>query len=267
MGWTCADDCSYHCMWRVSSARQARGLAVLQYHGKWPFFRIFGLQEPAAALFSLGNGVANAMGTQYCWRRAGLVRGGWAFRVLGLVSVNAWAWATVFHCRDLQWTAHADYLSATLLVGVGALAASVQLVRDVRERAAPWLTAGLTVVAAAAYAQHVRSMLDHFDFGHHLRLNIGLGILQFLLWLIWWVRARHLRPHAWRAPALHMLLAALLPLELLDQPPVWGVLDGHALWHAGTIVPAVLFWRTFVAAELRWHGDGNISDRGAKEEG
>ena len=116
-----------------------------------------------------------------------------------------------------------------------------------------WLPrAALTATAAAAYAEHVRSMITFFDFGAHLRLNVALGALQLLLWTLWWLSTRRERPHAWRAPALTLLLAALLPLELVDRPPLWGVLDGHALWHAATVVPALLFWRAFVAVELRW---------------
>ena len=33
----------------------------------------------------------------------------------------------------------------------------------------------LTLAAAAAFAEHVRRMLAHFDFGHHLRVNVALG--------------------------------------------------------------------------------------------
>jgi hypothetical protein len=30
--------------------------------------------------------------------------------------------------------------------------------------------------------------------------------------------------------------------ELLDLPPYFGLLDGHAMWHFGTILPWFWFW-------------------------
>lgn len=110
----------------------------------------------------------------------------------------------------------------------------------------------LVIVAVAALAEHVRSMLILFDHGHHLRLNVALGLLHGVLWLLWWYLARRRRAHAWRGPALNTLLAASAVFELFDAPPFRAALDGHALWHAATVPLAHLWWRSFVAVELRW---------------
>ena len=56
LSWSCRDDCSYQCMWdTVENSYRKNKLPVQQFHGKWPFIRIFGVQEPASAFFSILN--------------------------------------------------------------------------------------------------------------------------------------------------------------------------------------------------------------------
>jgi hypothetical protein len=45
-------------MWRTVEAYAPRG-RVPQFHGKWPFLRLLGLQEPASVLASLLNLATN----------------------------------------------------------------------------------------------------------------------------------------------------------------------------------------------------------------
>ena len=239
-GWTCEADCKYHCGMRLTAVRRDEGLSILQFHGKWPFLRALGMQEPAAVLFSLCNFAVHAAGLRDTWREAD-----WAWRLFGLVSLNAWWWAAVFHCRDVYWTQCADYFSATLLIMTATLVAAHHLLPA-------RVMVPIALLAVAAFVEHVRRMLLFFDYGAHLKLNIGLGVLHLLLWVLWWLRERRARPHAWRAPAINALLALPLLFELSDSPPLWDCLDGHALWHAGTIPAAALYWRAFVAAELAW---------------
>lgn len=42
-------------MWKVVDAFEQRKWKVPQFHGKWPFIRMFGMQEPASVIFSLLN--------------------------------------------------------------------------------------------------------------------------------------------------------------------------------------------------------------------
>lgn len=58
-GWSCADECSYGCMWRTVFAFLERGWPIPQFYGKWPFLRLFGMQEPASVIFSLLNFAAH----------------------------------------------------------------------------------------------------------------------------------------------------------------------------------------------------------------
>lgn len=53
--WRCSDDCRYRCMWSIVDSFERKGWPPPQFHGKWPFVRWMGLQEPASVFFSLLN--------------------------------------------------------------------------------------------------------------------------------------------------------------------------------------------------------------------
>lgn len=48
-----------------------------------------------------------------------------------------------------------------------------------------------------------------------------------------------------------LLLQALSLLELLDFPPLFWVLDAHAIWHISTIPVHVLFFRWVLLSAQR----------------
>jgi hypothetical protein len=124
--WSCMDDCKYKCMWKTVDEFHKKGMetpqvraqfnapaaisskdtnvfAVSQFHGKWPFIRILGVQEPASALFSIFNFLPHIFllykfrsevqtGTRMCN----------VWTMYGVISLNTWVWSTVFHTRDFS---------------------------------------------------------------------------------------------------------------------------------------------------------------------
>ena len=71
-----------------------------QFHGKWPFVRVLGIQEAASALFS----VLNLLPHVFMLRKLRAqvppgtrMRNVWT--AYGLVSINTWTWSTIFHTR------------------------------------------------------------------------------------------------------------------------------------------------------------------------
>lgn len=62
-------------------------------------------------------------------------------------------------------------------------------------------------------------------------------------WLAWCLRNRRRLPHVRKCMVVVLLLQALSLLELLDFPPLFWVLDAHAIWHISTIPVHVLFFR------------------------
>ena len=255
LGWTQEADCSYRCMWSHAHARAASGESTLQYHGKWPFARVGGVQEPASVVLSLANGAAHAAGLRRCAVAGELgadrLRGA-LWSAAGAASIVAWACAAVFHCRDVYWTQCADYFSALVVLVVGCVVAASHLVEALVGQACPSLVLALSAAGLAGVLAHVRGMLRFFDYGMHVTRCVGLGAAQMLLWTAWWRAARRRRPHAWRVAALSLALNASCALELTDFPALGGVLDAHALWHASTVPLSHLLWRSFVGPELRW---------------
>ncbi|KAK4808740.1 hypothetical protein QYF61_023208 [Mycteria americana] len=86
--------------------------------------------------------------------------------------------------------------------------------------------------------------LVRFDYGYNMAANAAIGLLNLAWWLRWCLRNRPRLPHVWKCAAVVLLLQALALLELLDFPPLFWVLDAHALWHIGTIPLNVLFYRS-----------------------
>jgi post-GPI attachment to proteins factor 3 len=98
--WTCTDECRYTCMHTITDQAVSAHGDVHQYYGKWPFWRLAGMQEPASVLFSLLNLFAHIRGLSAANRSIPndhpmrTYYMGW-----GIVNVNAWIWSAVFHTR------------------------------------------------------------------------------------------------------------------------------------------------------------------------
>ena len=105
--------CLYDCMWRTVALFHRNKRKTPQFHGKWPFIRIFGMQEPAAAIFSLLNLIAHVQLLRKFLKKIhpeAPMRNVWT--LYGLVSINAWICSTIFHSRDVTITEKLDYFSA-----------------------------------------------------------------------------------------------------------------------------------------------------------
>jgi hypothetical protein len=98
--WTCADECKYACAHAVTDLAVESGVRLEQFYGKWAFWRLAGMQEPASVAFSVANLLVHVLGAD--WLRRG-VHPAHPMRPFYLtwsyVSINAWAWSAVFHTR------------------------------------------------------------------------------------------------------------------------------------------------------------------------
>ncbi|CAF0739572.1 unnamed protein product [Didymodactylos carnosus] len=117
--WSCPDECAYQCMWKTVNHMQKNEKRVAQFHGKWPFIRLFGIQEPASTLFSIANFISHYY---YGFR---VIRKRLQYRVhplynvwlcFSIVALNAWIWSAIFHTRDKPFTEKMDYICAIELL-------------------------------------------------------------------------------------------------------------------------------------------------------
>ncbi|KLO14887.1 Per1-like protein [Schizopora paradoxa] len=295
--WTCLDNCKYSCTHSVTDLLLARAQSegkdpkVHQFHGKWPFWRLAGMQEPASVLFSLGNLWMHLRGFKALRRRvprAHPLRS--MLLTWSVLSMNAWVWSSVFHTRDTPTTEKLDYFSAALAI-MSALHFTVArfffLSPSSSLRFRVW-----TTLCALTYLAHISylTLLPRFDYAYNMAFNVALGVSHNILWLIYALparltlfrrfpspfdpesdskspldgnnnrtryRARNYRPaFASRAALCVGLTTAAMALELLDFPAIGRVLDAHALWHAATI-PIAGMWYTFIlrdALDEGWRG-------------
>ena len=227
--------------------------SAVKYFGKWPFQRLLGMQELCSVVFSLANLAAHAHNLcklrSACSSAVGAIEGSSVqglWLVYSLTSINAWWWSAVFHARDTYLTERLDYLSADVSIVAGLY---VSIVRTCAcERLHSRLLLALLLITGTGL--HFRHMLMvKFDYGLNVGLCVAIGVLQQLMWCTWALQQRH--PQKWHLVWFIVLINAALSLEILDFPPLVGLLDAHAMWHLCTI-PLTYMWYSFVLADVKW---------------
>ncbi|KAI2614518.1 Per1-domain-containing protein [Hypoxylon fragiforme] len=253
--WTCPQECDYTCQHIVTQRRVAAGLPVTQFHGKWPFKRFLGMQEPFSVLFSIGNLVAHSRGlaklrqsipASYPLRRY--------YELFAYLSIATWVCSAVFHTRDFKTTEQLDYFAAGAGVLYGMYYAPIRVFR--LDRPTPRRRSFVrlwSVLCASMYVAHVAYLkLWRWNYTYNMAANVVVGLVQNSLWSYFslrkWSRSRRTWT-IWPGIVVAWLMSAM-SLELLDFPPLWGAIDAHSLWHLGTIGPIIL-WYNFLVKDAQ----------------
>ncbi|KAK9493296.1 Per1-like-domain-containing protein [Lipomyces doorenjongii] len=253
--WDCTQNCDYQCQRSITSQRIDDDKPVLQFHGKWPFQRLLGIQEPASVLFSMINFVPHYLAFHDL--RKSLppddARANFFLRkyylLVTITGMNAWVWSSVFHCRDFVLTERLDYFSAGLTILSGfyfAVVRNFRLDRLEMEKA----RVVFTIVCCLALCSHIFYLsFIKFSYSYNMIANVVIGICQNLLWVYYSI-CNYFFPtdvyskqrELWTLWPLWnvILLTFAMSLELFDFPPWMDAIDAHSLWHAATIVPS--FW-------------------------
>lgn len=256
--WDCRSDCRYQCMLAREGEREKLGDKPVKYHGKWPFKRVYGIQEPVAVALSALNLAMQFHGwisffillyyklplrpnKKTYYEYTGL------WHIYAILSMNSWFWSAVFHSRDVELTEKLDYSSAVALIGFS-LILSILRAFNVRDEAA-------RVMVAAPLAAFVTTHILYLnfyklDYGLNTKVCTGMGITQLLVWAVWAGVTSH--PSRWKLWVAVVGGGLAMLLEIYDFPPYRGFVDAHALWHATTI-PCTFLWWNFVRddAEFR----------------
>ena len=233
-------------MWKTVAEFQKHGYNVPQFHGKWPFVCVFGMQEPASVFFSILNGMTNTIAYYNYRKRVTLnhplyhvVRAQFGF------AINAWIWSSIFHARDNLWTERLDYFCATSLVMYSLY---VSIYRWTFELKIPlrnicrWL-AGLFLTVL--YLCHISYLsFGSFDYSYNMKLNVAVGLTNSFSWLVF-AYIKRKQGHIWRIVATVLLTNIFILLELFDFPPFWWTIDAHSLWHLSTVPLPFLVYRYY----------------------
>lgn len=280
--WDCKSNCDYQCQRIITSERKAHKEEIYQFHGKWPFWRVLGVQEVVSVIFSLGNLVVNYIGFKKL--SLALAASGadgnlkYAYAntiVISVITMGAWICSTIFHIRDFELTERMDYYFAglTVLSGFHSIGARILGLYRPDKTFARWVFGGLCV---AAYSAHIYRLVTDWLYTYNMQANVTVGMLQNgclcilcyslyskyyeleqgktmeLLHLNYIDFKRIILPSFYsRSPKLYSLYPLLLStivvmgmaLEIFDFPPFfYDLIDAHSLWHLVTIVPAYMGW-------------------------
>uniref|UniRef100_A0A4W5M421 Post-GPI attachment to proteins factor 3 n=1 Tax=Hucho hucho TaxID=62062 RepID=A0A4W5M421_9TELE len=232
-GWTCRDDCRYQCMWQTVGLYQAEGYSIPQFHGKWPFARFLCFEEPASALASLLNGLACLL--MLLRYRSSVPRQSpmyYTITAFSLVCLN------VFKM---------DYFCASAVILYSIYLCCVRTLGLKR----PGVSSMVGVLLILAFTSHVSYLtFVSFDYGYNMAANATIGIVNLLWWLCWCWQNRRTLPYWWKCGMVVLLLHGLALLELLDFPPLFWVLDAHAVWHLSTVPVHFLFYSFLIDDSL-----------------
>lgn len=167
-----------------------------------------------------------------------------AFAYFGMV---AWTFSMIFHVRDYPFTEQMDYFAAGASVLYGFYYTPVRIFRlDRGDAKMSSMLRIWTVVCCLMFAGHVTYLKWYkWDYGYNMAANVVIGMLQNSLWSVFSFQ-KYMRSGRfwamWPGIVVAWILLAM-SFELLDFPPLWGCLDAHSLWHLGTVVPTMIWYK------------------------
>merc|ERR1711865_532215 len=150
------------------------------------------------------------------------------------MGINTWLQSTFFHAREMPVTEALDYHGASM--GLCVSLATVMIAHMPGTWSMFWCVVTTFVPIFVFWMYHVLWLsVVKFDYGHNMKVVVSLGVCGSILWMVWFLRFRKEKPFAWKIVLATWGPYMLLPFELLDFPPILGLLDAHACWHLGTI--------------------------------
>lgn len=272
LGWNCENNCDYQCQRIITSEREANGLPVYQFHGKWPFLRVFGIQELFSTLFSIGNFIPNYWGFNTIWRQYTHERklGNhefcnlyWAYILVSVISMCAWFFSSVFHLKDTWDRERLDYFFAGMTVLTGFYAVNVRFFHLYRHENSK-KRKFLALTCIFMYVCHVSYLLHVWSYTYNMKANVVIGLLQNFLWVALSITQfnkikkeqlsllENLKQSDvnWTLTPLLLVLSVScgMSFELFDFPPKFDLLDAHAMWHFATIWPT-MYWFPYMVKD------------------
>ena len=251
--WTCSSNCDYTCQHIITDRRYTHYPPVLhpvvQYHGKWPFHRVFGIQEPFSVLFSFFNFLAHRHGLRVIRERIPAkypLRHYYVF--FSYIGLASWLLSMTFHTRDFALTETLDYFAAGASVLYGLYYTPIRIFRLDRNNP-PSNRRSLrlwTVICVFLYTGHITYLTAwRWDYTYNMSANVAVGVIQNILWTWFSLKRYRTLKKSWTAwPGLIVAwIAVVMSLELMDFPPIGGMIDAHSLWHLGTVGPTIWWYK------------------------
>lgn len=281
-GWDCSLDCDYKCQQQITNSRKRLGLEVVQFYGKWPFQRVFGVTEFFSTVFSMANFYVNYINFEKILRfykvnentnpdKASMF---YQYLVLLVVSMGGWIFSSIFHIRDFPLTETLDYMGAGMIAMANFNAIFIRYfgLYRLERRRRRWL---FQIILCLVLMAHYTKLYHHWDYSYNMRFNVFFGILAVVLWILHsldvnrkyrekahiYSNSIYLLPHETRIlaklnhiglsrskyiplipVALNLFLLLTVLLEMVDFVPLFMLVDAHSLWHLCTIFPPLIWY-------------------------
>lgn len=252
----CVELCEYECMTSITNDRLTSGLPIYKYHGHWPFYRYFGLEEPASVFFSLSNAIP------HLWRLLGASRrhqqkqqSYFMTPYLSLypyISLTAWISSAIFHAKKTPHSTLVDYSTALVFLSYGLLLTLRRIIGAGTRSSSVVQYVGLPLLVSV-WSILLASRLFAMQYGHvsydmHMNACIIIAVATITLWGGWILlgggREGAYPFNRYRCILCQIGFAAASMLELFDFPPFFRTFDAHSLWHLAT-VPLGFVWYRF----------------------
>eukprot|EP00924_Labyrinthula_sp_SR-Ha-C_P002319 snap_masked-scaffold_16-processed-gene-0.24-mRNA-1 protein AED:1.00 eAED:1.00 QI:0/-1/0/0/-1/1/1/0/307 len=219
----CPEECKYTCMQNSNSELVQTIEGQTKYYGKWPFTRILIFQEFFSVVFSLLNIVPHY---RFLKGKTKLRR---KFSFFAWVGFVTWMFSAIFHTRDTKFTEKLDYVAAGIYIYVGTGCILTNCFP--RREKLLFLFLALCVLLHYGYMLFI-----HFNYGRNIEILVVVQLIHSLSFFFD-VYKNKLPRQVFKLGFLaqFILVGAGLVFELwLDFPPLLGLLDSHAIWHAIT---------------------------------
>ncbi|VFQ80586.1 unnamed protein product [Cuscuta campestris] len=246
--WDCLRDCRYHCMLDREEERQKLGLKPVKYHGKWPFQRAYGIQEPVSVALSALNLAIQFHGwvsffilvnykLPFRPNRKPYYEYTGLWHSYAILSMNAWFWRAVLHSRDVDLTERLDNSSVVALLGFSLILAILRTF-NVRDEATRVMVSAPIVAFVTTHILYLN--FYQFDYGLNRKVCFAMVTAKLTMWGVWAGGSRHpSRRKLWAVVAGGILVTLL---EISDFAPYWGFVDARAVSHAAAIPLTSLLW-------------------------
>ncbi|XBW37393.1 hypothetical protein QEN19_002973 [Hanseniaspora menglaensis] len=278
--WDCESLCDYKCQQLTTEYLQKKrkmdksNEKLVQFHGKWPFTRVFYIQEFWSTIFSIGNFIPHFAALRKLNKINAsdgkpnlLIKN---YKLVAIMGSCAWTFSAIFHFRDILITEKLDYFFAggTVLSGFYAISMRVVVGGDKRKQKKYGLIGFL--ICSVIFFAHVLKLYIDWSYTYNMRFNIFFGILQYIMLITVGVNnyfkyrnSKYLNVFKLSATPVLLVLftGASMSFELFDIFIPQLQLDSHAIWHGLTIWPSFKLYEFFIEDFIALSKNDNRSEK------
>lgn len=273
--WDCVSDSDYKCMMFAVDLHLKRGRFITgddpiqQYHGKWPFLRILGMQEIISVVFSLCFTIPHVMFLIRSWNinSNSLIQTNRYYATLGILSGTS---SALFHSRDTWITERLDYHFALAYIICTFCVNCLELMKSPKGRDFVGKSTILTFIRNRIFILGILVCLAHilylnlvlFDYGWNMTVAVVFQSLASICWIVqYWEQIKGITSSRNDLDILdnHIVKGlAVVGISILggvlevvwDDPPILFLLDSHALFHI-LICINLQCWYSFLETEYK----------------